>query len=887
MTQNPFPLVPQFPNGQPDPVLRELAEVAAEQHEATQAGSTTTPIEAQTILESKPKFVLGSVGRFADPVYGMIRSRYVQFTQVTDAVGPFAVGLVKGTNRWLASNRKAASKIDSIIGIAFVDSKVQQDEIGWVQVEGTNTVPLVITGDSPVAGDAISWADDNGLEFSDSAPLAELLTTKDMVTVGNQHTVPAGGIWINPQLRNKSSLDGNPSVEKINENIKSLEDQLSDLVSNTDLFLVEQRFNGLTDNLSRLVGVDITKLERANFLLQQRVDSTSDDATQLALQQTLATIANYARTTESNADAAASARNSVSTTAIAVAQDRVSVETFRNEAGVFAESTLVALNQAAVKSNEALTFSEIAQTSSVEASDSAASASLSERLSVAYGSFPGINPNPEFTLEKVGWYNAYNTPFDDFTEVQAEYRASHGGRADVLYFAPGRQDIGSDLVAVDSSKDLRVECGFQIEGVPARPGICVGCYDESKAFLGFAYARGTVDGNLNTGNDSYAVGWHDYGGYIAMENGNVEASRFSPGTKYIRIANILNSDNNLSARVNLDYHRGRFVEVGDAAVDVQARADIVTEQQARVDADNAISSSVTTLTTRVGDNESDVSVLFNSVNGIESEYAVRLTAQGRIGGFGLINDGNLVSAGWEVDEFKINILGSDVPVFDVNAKGLTLNTELYMGDHEIIFDNGVAMKVMGVGFGANNDLLEWFGPSQAVNLCTKANAVAYESTDGTALYLGDLGAGNIVVQQNTTSLASNAEIVIGPFGTNGDNKLVTLELQTTANVNQPHPFTCPVSPASPSASVIIERSFDGSTWTTLAGPSPISGNYLCTSSAGPGEDGNITESIAGFLQTTDTNTTTSDFYYRARIVSRTTNVTPQTQQLKIRSIEAV
>jgi predicted phage tail protein len=55
----------------------------------------------------------------------------------------------------------------------------------------------------------------------------------------------------------------------------------------------------------------------------------------------------------------------------------------------------------------------------------------------------------------------------------------------------------------------------------------------------------------------------------------------------------------------------------------------------------------------------------------------------------------------------------------------------------IIFDNGVYMKVQGLGFGASSDLVTWYGPHQAsIASCTKANAINYEATDGTSLFSG-------------------------------------------------------------------------------------------------------------------------------------------------------
>lgn len=58
----------------------------------------------------------------------------------------------------------------------------------------------------------------------------------------------------------------------------------------------------------------------------------------------------------------------------------------------------------------------------------------------------------------------------------------------------------------------------------------------------------------------------------------------------------------------------------------------------------------------------------------------------------------------------------------------------------IIFNNGSFMKVIGLGFGAQANLIEWYGPSFAsIASCTKANAKYYIGTDGTSFFSGATG----------------------------------------------------------------------------------------------------------------------------------------------------
>jgi hypothetical protein len=70
----------------------------------------------------------------------------------------------------------------------------------------------------------------------------------------------------------------------------------------------------------------------------------------------------------------------------------------------------------------------------------------------------------------------------------------------------------------------------------------------------------------------------------------------------------------------------------------------------------------------------------------------------------------------------------------------------------IEFNNGVNMKVTGVGFGSASKYLEWYGPTQssASNFaaCTDALAHYYLKTDGTAYFGGSINIGSSVVGFN-------------------------------------------------------------------------------------------------------------------------------------------
>jgi hypothetical protein len=148
-------------------------------------------------------------------------------------------------------------------------------------------------------------------------------------------------------------------------------------------------------------------------------------------------------------------------------------------------------------------------------------------------------------------------------------------------------------------------------------------------------------------------------------------------------------------------------------------------------------------------------------------HALRVDVNGYVAGYGLSNDGATAQFAILADEFLIARPGNGAPVgtFFVNGAGVVYMTNvviggalidelvvnkltagtlyadmvihslLSMGTGKIVFDNGVYMKVLGVAFGANNDLIEWYGPKMAITACTKTNSIMHADTIGN-FYLG-------------------------------------------------------------------------------------------------------------------------------------------------------
>lgn len=96
-----------------------------------------------------------------------------------------------------------------------------------------------------------------------------------------------------------------------------------------------------------------------------------------------------------------------------------------------------------------------------------------------------------------------------------------------------------------------------------------------------------------------------------------------------------------------------------------------------------------------------------------------------------------------------------------------INTDLRLGKGMIIKNTGAFMSVEGVGFGVAKDLIEWFGPTMAVDQCSRANAITYKATNGDVYTGGSFSAGTLRNGNASSSLAADAVAEVPAFGSNG------------------------------------------------------------------------------------------------------------------------
>lgn len=349
-----------------------------------------------------------------------------------------------------------------------------------------------------------------------------------------------------------------------------------------------------------------------------------------------------------------------------------------------------------------------------------------------------------------------------------------------------------------------------------------------------------------------------------------------------------------STRATADEALGTRVD-GVLATANNNNALILQEQTARASADSSMASDIQTLQSSVGDNTASISTQQTVLNGVKAQYMLKLDVNGYVSGFGLYNSGGSSKFYVLADQFAVVTPGkSPVVPFAVDSSGVYMNDAYIRNlvvdkisggaikstwkldstseavNGRIVLDTGSYMKVLGCGFGANNDLIEWFGPKMAVTSCTKANAITYVGTNGSAYFGGTLSAGTLYNAGQSTTTQINSDLVVGPFTSNGNNITVALSYtyaRQDSTDGASHNFTA--GSGTTQATVKLYRTIAGGS-ESLVGTWTYTGDLSILNEADAASHANW--SISGSSTFTDTAHTTSDRTYRAVVTARSTQV---------------
>lgn len=353
------------------------------------------------------------------------------------------------------------------------------------------------------------------------------------------------------------------------------------------------------------------------------------------------------------------------------------------------------------------------------------------------------------------------------------------------------------------------------------------------------------------------------------------------------------------ARADEDSALGVRIDLIEVEVD-DAYAAVLAEQTARIDADGVLASDITAVEVTANGAAAAVttetSARIAADGTISGKYSVKVDVNGRVSGFDLISTAGNVddtpfsAFNFRADAFNIyngtsdiapfsvtggTVYMQDVVIQDATIENLTvskltsgdLDAVMNIGSGRIVFDNGSVMLVQGIGFGTTNQFIEWFGPSMDIGDCSTANSFSYKTITGDAYFGGTLSAGTLQASVTGTSLSATAEVTLGPYATNGDDKLIAFSYIYGAG------WTTSGSGSTSgaiSATIELYRKIGVGSETLVATLSPV-GTYEKESESGTST---WTQSMSASTTYTDSDPSTDDRTYRAVITARTLGFSP-------------
>ena len=236
----------------------------------------------------------------------------------------------------------------------------------------------------------------------------------------------------------------------------------------------------------------------------------------------------------------------------------------------------------------------------------------------------------------------------------------------------------------------------------------------------------------------------------------------------------------------------------------------------------------------------------------DAQITLTTNVNGHVTGMVSKNDGQRGVISFLADVFEIITSGT------VGVRFTRRN-----GGYFMRFYAASIQTIIGINFGASNNLCFWYGPNVGEENCTQANGTIWFNNAGSAYFGGSLSAGVLKNAAQSTQISAAATVDTGPFTTNGGARVVNSSMSYT---NAGYTATDQGGTVALSAGVVLERSRDnGATWTQIS-------NFTATGQRifvefEPGLGYNYEFSLTGSTTYTDNTGGTANVNYRLRITS--------------------
>ena len=140
----------------------------------------------------------------------------------------------------------------------------------------------------------------------------------------------------------------------------------------------------------------------------------------------------------------------------------------------------------------------------------------------------------------------------------------------------------------------------------------------------------------------------------------------------------------------------------------------------------------------------------------DAQITLTTNVNGHVSGMVSKNDGQRGVISFLADVFEIIASGT------VGVRFTRRN-----GGYFMRFYAASVQTILGINFGASNNMCFWYGPNIGEENCTKQNGTIWFDNAGSAYFKGAIIAGAIRNGGYTSSVALNTTYSEGPFGTNG------------------------------------------------------------------------------------------------------------------------
>lgn len=236
----------------------------------------------------------------------------------------------------------------------------------------------------------------------------------------------------------------------------------------------------------------------------------------------------------------------------------------------------------------------------------------------------------------------------------------------------------------------------------------------------------------------------------------------------------------------------------------------------------------------------------------DAQITLTTNVNGHVSGMVSKNDGQRSVVSWLADVFEIITSGT------VGVRFTRRN-----GGYFMRFYAASVQTILGINFGASNNLCFWYGPNVGEENCTQANGTIWFNNAGSAYFGGSLSAGVLKNAAQSTQISTTATVDTGPFTTNGGARVVNSSMSYT---NGGYTATDQGGTVALSAGVVLERSRDnGATWTQISNFTATGQRIFVGFEQGLGY--NYRFDLNGSTTYTDNTGGTANVNYRLRITS--------------------